>query len=328
MNFDNIYLEEEITELTETKRILNNINYQNIVTCKNYKEIFNPKNQNFRIQKLNPSIILAKKKNNFVLETPKNFTIGYKKNFYFSHMFNCIFDCKYCFLQGMFNSPNFVIFVNYYDFIQEIKMIANSTNEKFCFFSGYDCDSLAFERITGFIKYFLEHFKNLNNAYLEVRTKSVNIDFFKKKKVLENVIIAFSLNPQVIIDQFEIKTPNLEKRLKAMISLQNNGWKIGLRFDPIIWIKNYKKHYRDFFKKIFESLDKERIHSITLGGFRMPKSYFKKMLKIYPNDPFFLKNYLYEFEQSQKKEKYKKNAINFCLGEIKQYIEKEKIFLN
>jgi len=174
----------------------------------------------------------------------------------------------------------------------------------------------------------LEHFKNLNNAYLEVRTKSVNIDFFKKKKVLENVIIAFSLNPQVIIDQFEIKTPNLEKRLKAMISLQNNGWKIGLRFDPIIWIKNYKKHYRDFFKKIFESLDKERIHSITLGGFRMPKSYFKKMLKIYPNDPFFLKNYLYEFEQSQKKEKYKKNAINFCLGEIKQYIEKEKIFLN
>ena len=41
MNFDNIYLEEEITELTETKRILNNINYQNIVTCKNYKEIFN-----------------------------------------------------------------------------------------------------------------------------------------------------------------------------------------------------------------------------------------------------------------------------------------------
>ena len=94
MNFDNIYLEEEITELTETKRILNNINYQNIVTCKNYKEIFNPKNQNFRIQKLNPSIILAKKKNNFVLETPKNFTIGYKKNFYFSHMFNCIFDCR------------------------------------------------------------------------------------------------------------------------------------------------------------------------------------------------------------------------------------------
>ena len=35
-------------------------------------------------------------------------------------MLNCIYDCKYCFLQGMFRSANFVIFVNYESFMNEI----------------------------------------------------------------------------------------------------------------------------------------------------------------------------------------------------------------
>ena len=33
-------------------------------------------------------------------------------------MYNCLFDCRYCFLQGMYNSSNFVIFVNYEDFFK------------------------------------------------------------------------------------------------------------------------------------------------------------------------------------------------------------------
>ena len=49
-----------------------------------------------------------------VLKTPDNFTIGFKKNYYFSHMLNCIYDCKYCFLQGMYNSANYVLFIKQY----------------------------------------------------------------------------------------------------------------------------------------------------------------------------------------------------------------------
>ena len=328
MNFHNIYIEEEIRNSEETKKILNNINYENIITCKNYKEIFNPKNQNFRIQKLNPSIILAQKKQNLILETPKNFSIGYKKNFYFSHMFNCMFDCKYCFLQGMFNSANFVIFVNFSDFLKKIKEITNNTNGEICFFSGYDCDSLAFERITGFTDFFLKNFDNIHNAFLEIRTKSINIGFLKKIKALKNVIIAFSLNPQEIINKFETKTPSLDKRLAAIHSLQKIGWNIGLRFDPIILIENYMRHYNVFFKKIFDSLDRKKIHSITLGNFRMPKSYLKKMLKNQPNNSFLLTNYLHQLEKSDKQNKYKKTAINFCFNEIKKYTDEKKIFLN
>ena len=92
------------------------------------------------------------------MKSPKNFTIGFKENYYFSHMLNCIYDCKYCFLQGMFNSANFVIFTNFNDFINEIIKKSSNKNKKLCFFSGYDCDSLALEKVTNFLKVFLKVF--------------------------------------------------------------------------------------------------------------------------------------------------------------------------
>ena len=121
MNFETVYIEEDTKEDKNTIDILGRIKFKNLIYCNSYSEIFNPQNQNFRIQKIKPSIILAKKKENFIMNTPKDFTIGFKENYYFSHMLNCIYDCKYCFLQGMFNSANFVIFTNFDDFISEIK---------------------------------------------------------------------------------------------------------------------------------------------------------------------------------------------------------------
>ena len=134
MNFETVYIEEDTKEDKNTIDILGRIKFKNLIYCNSYSEIFNPKNQNFRIQKIKPNIILAKKKNNFIMNTPKDFTIGFKENYYFSHMLNCIYDCKYCFLQGMFNSANFVIFTNFNDFINEIIKKSSNKNQKLCFF--------------------------------------------------------------------------------------------------------------------------------------------------------------------------------------------------
>ena len=62
MNFETVYLEEDTKNDKNTIYILERIKFENLIYCKNYSEIFNPKNQNFRIQKKRPSVILAKKK--------------------------------------------------------------------------------------------------------------------------------------------------------------------------------------------------------------------------------------------------------------------------
>ena len=145
-----IYIENDIKDMARTKSILSRFKNPVIITIEKYSEVFNKKNQNFVLQKINPAIILAKKRKNFLLDTPKTYSIGKKNNYYFSYMYNCLFDCRYCFLQGMYKSSNFVIFINYEDFFKKISKVENTDTT---IFSGYDCDSLAYDNITKFSKF-------------------------------------------------------------------------------------------------------------------------------------------------------------------------------
>ena len=322
MRFNNVYIEKEILKCSNTINILDKLNYGKIILCDKYSEVFNPNNQNFRIQKINPNIILAKKRKKIIFKTPPSFTIGFEKNYYFSHMLNCIYDCNYCFLQGMFNSANYLVFVNYEDYFYEIKKtIDSNTNDKICFFSGYDCDSLALDSITNFVKNFINFFSKYKNAFLEIRTKSVNISQLIKIKPLNNIIIAYSINPQSVIERFEKKTPNFERRLDALKKIQERGWNIGLRFDPIFISEENKKEYFNFLEIIFSKLNCSLIHSVTIGKFRLPDVFLKKMIKIRPEDSF-------TFTKLIKKDIEEEKIMNNFYNYIEKYVNKKKIFYN
>ena len=123
---ETIYIENQIKKHFRTKQILSRFKKKiEIVYCDHYGEIFNIKSQNFRIQKKKPSLILAKKEGKKLHNIPSSFSIGGKKNYYFSHMLNCIYDCEYCFLQGKHMSAHYLLFVNYEDFFVEIKKKLN-----------------------------------------------------------------------------------------------------------------------------------------------------------------------------------------------------------
>ena len=78
------------------------------------------------------------------MPTPPDYGLGADRHYYFSHMLNCLYDCRYCFLQGMYQSANYVLFVNFEDFQSDIRSIAEANpDQQHFFFSGYDCDSLA-----------------------------------------------------------------------------------------------------------------------------------------------------------------------------------------
>ena len=232
---ETIYIEKKIKNHPRTKFILKKFKKARILEIDKYAEIFNKRNQNFRIQKANPNLILAHKNDGFVLPAPDGFGIGSSENFYFSHMYNCIYDCRYCFLQGMFSSANYVIFVNFEDFDTSIKNVINKNiNSKTTFFSGYDCDSLALENVTGFAKHILPLFQENPEVDIEFRTKSIQREPFMSMEPMKNVIMAYSLMPDLMSSSLDNKVPSISKRIQAISDLALRGWKIGLRFDPLI----------------------------------------------------------------------------------------------
>ena len=286
--FSTIYVEEAARDHPRTRTILQRFNNRQVVYCRHYGELFNPKGQNFRLQKQRPALILAFKTGQRVLPAPPGYGIGARHNYYFSHMLNCIYDCRYCFLQGMYRSAHTVLFVNYEDFIDNLQTVTSSHGkEAVHIFSGYDGDSLALEPLSEFAQTFIPALAAQENVLLELRTKSTQVRKLLEMQASPGCVTAFSFTPAAIATATEHGVPSLAQRLAAMTRLQQHGWPVGLRLDPLIECNNFEQHYRELLQELFASLDPDNIHSISFGPFRMPKGFFQQMVQLYPDEPLF-----------------------------------------
>lgn len=326
--YDTIYIEREVERHARAKAIAARFPEANIVRCDSYAEIFNRKKQDFRLQKANAALMLARKHGRHVLRAPDGYGFGGAHNYYFSTMLNCMYDCRYCFLQGMYRSAHHVVFVNYEDFADAIDeaVSKHAPDEEVWFYSGYDCDSLALEPVVEAAGYFVERLSARSNAVLELRTKSTQVRGLLGREAAPNVVVAFSLTPDEISRNLEHKVPNVRKRIEAMANLQEQGWKIGLRFDPLVYAKNFKEQYRSLFESLFDAVDALLVHSVSVGVFRLPKGFFRNMETLYPDDrflslPFELKNGMVSYPLTMENE-----MVQWCTTALERYVDKDRIY--
>ncbi|NKB46414.1 MAG: DNA photolyase [Legionellales bacterium] len=321
-----IYVEQAIRQHPRVRQALKRLNPKQVIECEHYGEIFNPKGQNFRQQKLQPALILAEKQGRKVLPTPEGFGIGGQQNYYFSHMLNCVYDCRYCFLQGMYPSAHWVWFVNYEAFIEELTQTIVQQTQPSYFFSGYDCDSLAFDSQTRFIDTFLPFFAQYPQALLELRTKSTHIRSLLKHAALPNCVVAFSLTPAVIAEQVEHKTPSVAKRIHAMQQLAHQGWQIGVRLDPLIYASNFTQLYQQLIDEIMHAIPSQSIHSISVGPLRFPTKMYQRLVDLYPQDrllahPLHKRDQVMSYQAEREQQ-----MVDWVQTYLRQYVDDQLIF--
>ncbi len=322
-----VYIEQAIEGDARTQRILTRFPDAARLSCERYGEVFNPRAQNFRLQKTRPALILAEKYGEAILQTPPGYGIGGEHNYYFSHMLNCIYDCRYCFLQGMYRSAHYVVFVNYEAFFAGMagKLEAHP-GEAVWFFSGYDCDSLALEPVTGFVSEMLSWLKKYPRAHVELRTKSTQVRSLLAAEPSSNVVVAFSLTPTNTAAALEHKAPSVTKRIDTMVELARQGWQIGLRFDPILYETDYQERYQALFSEVFRRLMVNSVHSVTFGPFRMPKSFYRNVVRLYPDEPLFAGPFVNRTTMISYAESREQEMMTFCRDELRQYLPVEKLF--
>lgn len=324
---ETIYVENEIATHPRTRSILFRFPRAVTIPIGRYGEVFNRNRQSFRLQKRKPSLILAKKSGNHVLPAPEGYGIGSSRNFYFSHVLNCLYDCRYCFLQGMYRSAHYVVFVNYEDFQSAIASAAASEDgDRAYFFSGYDGDSLALDAVTGFVDAFVPFFARHPRACLELRTKSATIRPLLAHEPTENIVAAFSFTRDAAARALEHGVPPLETRIGAMRKLADRGYRLGLRFDPLLYSTGFRKQYRDLFETIFSELSGASLHSVSFGPFRVPRDYFQRMARLYPEETLFA-----SFEPSGRSmvsypETLETEMHQFCEEELKRFVPEEILF--
>jgi len=327
---ETLYIESAVLDHQRTLQVCARYPKARKIEIEHYGEVFNSHAQNFRLQKTNPSLILAAKQNKRCQPTPAQYETGGGAHYYFSHMLNCVYDCRYCFLQGMFRSAHYLLFVNYEDFLSDIKVLAEqhvNDQKPVWFFSGYDCDSLAYEPVTGFADFFVPAFKDIPNAVLELRTKSTQVRSLLKSSAQSNVVIASSLSPEPVAAAVEAGAPSLAKRVEALKKLQDHDWRIGIRFDPIIWHEDYLENYAQMIDYVFSKLDANAIDSVTVGGFRLPKGFYKTMQNLHPEHWLFSAGLSESSGMIQYRSEIEDQAFSFIQRTCLQYVGDEKIFI-
>jgi spore photoproduct lyase len=322
---DTIYVEEEAASHPRARGVLARHPRALVLPVARYGEVFNRARQSFRLQKRKPSLLLAVKRGKLVLEAP--YGIGGDRNFYFSHVLNCLYDCRYCFLQGMYRSAHYVLFVNYEDFQAQILRTADGfPGEEITFFSGYDGDSLVLESITGFVESFLPFFERHSRLTLELRTKSVAIRPLLAREAFPNCVVAFSFTPDAYWRTLEQGVPPVEERIRAAARLAERGWRVGLRFDPLLHGPGYEKAYEELFESVFASIPSGSIHSVGFGAFRLPRDYFARMARLYPEERLFAlpleeRSGMVSFASSLEKE-----LLGFCRKALRERVAEDQLF--
>lgn len=272
-----LYIEKKVREMPQTQQIIALYKNADVVFIDNYKNIFD-KNIAGNTEK---SCIIAAV-NNAILEAPQGY--GFSGKWYFlKNSLNCIYDCSYCYLKGAFKNDIPVYFVNYDDIKKQILETIKDTPSPTWFYSSDYSDNLATDALTWFTQTFIPFFETLPNAMMEIRTKSTNIQWLLEIQSAKHTEIAFSLNPEEIVKKYEIWTPSLDMRLKAIRMLVEKNWKVGIRFLPLLDIPNYQKIYTEFLNYVEANLDFSKIHSVFIWGLMYTQEDYVKILKKQPH---------------------------------------------
>ncbi|KAA8676337.1 SPL family radical SAM protein [Clostridium sp. HV4-5-A1G] len=324
--FSHIYVEDRVLQHENTKIILSKLKNSKIIRIKHYKDVFCRHNQTFSVQKRSAKLILAYNDGNLIYEGAKVCDdFGNKYFYYTSSIMNCVYNCEYCYLQGMYSSANIVVFVNIEDVFYQVSCILKKHPAYICI--SYDTDMMALEGITGFLKKWMKFVGENDNLKIEVRTKSSNFKSIENIKPMDNVILAWTISPNEIVRNYEAGTPELDSRLKSAKNALDNGWRVRICFDPILYVENWDKYYKKCIEETFRVIPANKIQDVSIGVFRVSKNYFKNMVRLNPRS--LLLAYPFEIQDGvcTYSEMHHRKMTNFVYSIVSNYVDRNKIFV-
>jgi spore photoproduct lyase len=281
--WNEVYVETGIQHHPRVKFILSKIKKKPLL-IESYNDFWGRSKKPYLHKRDCLNLYLAKKEGQLLKLAPAAYGKSDAPHYYFIHAYNCIYECEYCYLQGHFNTPDIVLFINHEDILLEMKKVLDQNEgKKVWFHAGEFSDSLALTHLSGELELYHDFSKNNPNAIIELRTKSVNIRELKKLSPLTNFIISFSLSPKDMARRVDLKTPSTELRLRAMAELNALDWTLAAHFDPIIYEDQFKEHYEHLLLEMKQLGLTSKISYLSLGVVRFTKDVYRETERNYPD---------------------------------------------
>ena len=97
----------------------------------------------------------------------------------------------------------------------------------------------------------------------------------------------------------------------SMQKLQQAGWQLGLRFDPLIYQDDYRQHYTHLFEQVFSQL---------------PLDYFRNIVRLYPDEPLIADSFSENGGMVSYPEELEHEMSDFCTRELLKHVPEALLF--
>jgi len=326
--FSHLYVESDLLDHRIVREVQARLPNAVTIPVPHYKAVFNRAGQDARLQRKGQKLILARKRPPFIHKGASIIQdFGNHHLYYTPQLFNCIYDCSYCYLQGIYPSANLVVFVNTDDYFRHLDTLLPdfTPNAPLYLCISYDTDLLALEGTLGMVEKWITYARTQPHLLIENRTKSANFSAIAHLTPAKNVILAWSLLPDSIAREMDRKAPPLAKRLEAVRQATEAGWQVRLAFEPIVWQHAYATCYPAFIHEVFSVVDPAKIREVNVDLFRINRDFLERMKRNRPEPvlyyPYQIKEGLATYDDATAQ------ALKRVLKEaLSHYLPPEKCF--
>lgn len=282
MNPKVVYYEEDSLNYPLGKNLFEKFKAAQWIKIENHNNI--PELRN------NPNCEFARMKQNLVIGIRK--THKYVPNSKISDFLvpytssGCSAMCLYCYLVCNYNKCSYLrLFVNREQMLSKLIKTSNQSGSELTFEIGSNSDLILENTITGNVEWTIEHFGKNEKGFITFPTKFDMVEPLLTLNHKGRTIIRMSVNPQEIINKVEFGTSSLIDRIKALNSLKDAGYKIGILVAPIVLIDNWASLYKELFRILSETLSEKVKNEVFFEVIFMTYSYVHRMInaEAFPN---------------------------------------------
>jgi spore photoproduct lyase len=270
--FDTLYIHPELKDHVRARQLVRTIPHRRLKELKEIEELAARQKEEpakaVRRGKFN--VALSPYKGRIVEDCPASRGMRCCRYRVINLISGCPIDCSYCILQGYLNRPTIFIYPELEKIFAEVDAeLAADWEYPPRYGTGELSDSLALDHITGFSRDLVEFFGSRQKNWFEFKTKSTCVDnLCELAPPPPNILVSWSVNPQVVIDTEESGAPGLDQRLSAAARVQDAGYHLGFHFDPIFYFSGWEEAYREVVEKIYQVARPDKIAWISLGCLR------------------------------------------------------------
>ena len=196
----------------------------------------------------------------------------------------CPLDCSYCILQGYQNRASIVVQADPEQILDRLEQELASRPDQFhrvC--TGQVADSLALEPEVGFAAEAVARFASLENAALELKTKTDRVDCLLDLPHGGRTIVSWSLAPAAVVDAEEHGCAPLSARLAAAARVAAAGYPLAFHLDPMIGGQaDLARQYQQLVRQVATAVPPRSVVYVSMGSVRFMPAMRRTLLERHP----------------------------------------------